>query len=344
MTLPSSGQLSIGDIQVEMGRSATTANSSLQTLSNEAAEFDAEQRPNITPGAPYAMSEFYELELCFIVGTKVLMGDGRLLNIEDVKVGDLVETIDGVYPVTKLHVIPKHTKSLFSINDDNFFVTDNHPFMTKQGWKCLNLKNSKKDYLEDTPLQVEDFIQTSTGWIQIKKIQEETLPSLNINLYNFKVENKESYFANNYLVHNKCFVAGTLITMADETYKPIEEIQVGDEVFTQLGNQKVLEIVSPIHDDIIEYIFGGGIKTKNTADHPYYVVNKGWSSYEPLLSEQRYNVKSEQIEIGDEFIDDSDKKVKLEDVNEIPGKFQTYTFSTDSKTYYANTILVHSEI
>jgi hypothetical protein len=43
-------------------------------------------------------------------------------------------------------------------------------------------------------------------------------------------------------------------------------------------------------------------------------------------------------------VNDNDKQIELVDIEELGGEFQTYTFSVNSKTYYANKILVHSEI
>ena len=40
----------------------------------------------------------------------------------------------------------------------------------------------------------------------------------------------------------------------------------------------------------LKYIFGDK-KTKNTFDHPYWIVGKGWSSYKPQWTEKRYNKK-----------------------------------------------------
>ena len=45
--------------------------------------------------------------------------------------------------------------------------------MTKDGWKCLNIDNGIKDYMENIPLQVGDFIQTTKGWVEVNKIQEQ---------------------------------------------------------------------------------------------------------------------------------------------------------------------------
>ena len=142
----------------------------------------------------------------------------------------------------------------------------------------------------------------------------------------------------------KCFLEETLITMGDNSYKPIKEIKVGDKVFTQLGIEEVLEVVSPIHNGIIEYTFSDGTKSKNTADHPYYVIDKGWCSNVPTLTNERYGIGTNDFVYGDICITDNDEQVKLISMEDVKGEFQTYTFSTNSKTYYANKILVHSEI
>jgi len=60
-TLQSSGAISIGDINDEAGYDTDAANTSLATLSVLAATLSAINRPNVTVGTPYAMSEFYDL-------------------------------------------------------------------------------------------------------------------------------------------------------------------------------------------------------------------------------------------------------------------------------------------
>ena len=47
---------------------------------------------------------------------------------------------------------------------------------------------------------------------------------------------------------------------------------------------------------------------------------------------------------GDICVNDSDEQTELVNIEKLVGEFQTYTFSVNSKTYYANKILVHSEI
>ena len=85
--------------------------------------------------------------------------------------------------------------------------------------------------------------------------------------------------------------------MGDGTTKAIELIEVGDEIKNYDFNTKeikvgkVLSIDTPTHADIIEISFGDK-KTKNTFDHPYWIVGKGWSSYKPQWTEKRYNINS----------------------------------------------------
>ena len=165
---------------------------------------------------------------------------------------------------------------------------------------------------------------------------------IQVQLYR-KGENVGSMFVGVDL-QDACFVMGTLITMYDGTYKPIEDIQVGDIDFTQVGEEEVLKTLSPVHSDIVEYTFSDGTKTKNTSDHPYYVIDKGWCSSVPNLTKERYNVNADKFICGDICINDDNEQVELISLKEVKGEVKTYTFSVDSQTYYANKILVHSEI
>ena len=70
-----------------------------------------------------------------------------------------------------------------------------------------------------------------------------------------------------------CFVPGMLVTMADGTMKPIEEVGVGDVVITHLGNAKPVlkEFKREYVGEVIVVGFGG----KNiycTPEHPFYIV------------------------------------------------------------------------
>ena len=77
--------------------------------------------------------------ICFIAGTKVLLENDDYKNIEDVVVGDRVLNSKGSYNTVRnlQHAIADGRK-LVSINDGEFFFTEDHPIMTNNGWRVVN--------------------------------------------------------------------------------------------------------------------------------------------------------------------------------------------------------------
>ena len=156
-----------------------------------------------------------------------------------------------------------------------------------------------------------------------------------------------------------CFIAGTNIMMADGTEKDIEKVQVGDEILSynfEKGSTEKDTVVSlnmPIHDDMILVEFGDS-KNTNTFDHPYYVKEKGWSSYKPELTMERYGKSTEdlrsvaQLETGDVIfiIDETGNLVESElvSIEEKLGIVQTYIFTVkNNENFFANGALVHNK-
>lgn len=78
-------------------------------------------------------------------------------------------------------------------------------------------------------------------------------------------------------INNNCLVPGTLITMADGTVKPIEEIKEGDEVLTHLGRARQVRAV--MRRDVSEPIYeikprGTTERTYTTGEHPFFVFRE----------------------------------------------------------------------
>ena len=109
---------------------------------------------------------------------------------------------------------------------------------------------------------------------------------------------------------------------------------------------KVSSIETPVHADIIEISFGDK-KNRNTFDHPYWVVGKGWSSYKPQWTEKRYDIKSEQLEVGDKCLElqgDTIVETEITDIQEDINPVQTYSLGVKThKNYFANDMLVHNK-
>jgi hypothetical protein len=149
-----------------------------------------------------------------------------------------------------------------------------------------------------------------------------------------------------------CFISGTQITMSDDTMKNIEDIKVDDSVKSwneetnQIEDNIVTKLMSPIHDDIVKLTFGD-IVNGNTFDHPYYVKGKGWCSYRPEWTMERYDIgQIGQLETGDICYYNNDgelEEIKLSHIKEEWGEVQTYVFQVENNTFFANNILTHNK-
>ena len=147
---------------------------------------------------------------CFIAGTKVTMSDGTLKNIEDIKVGDKVKGHKGNNEVIKLDPTLLGERKLYSFNDnEHYFFTSEHPFMTEEGWKSIKPEKTKeRDGVElynqlKGELKIGDKLVADNGLIEITDIKSKEMNSPEMPLYNFNISNDNSYIADNYIVHNK---------------------------------------------------------------------------------------------------------------------------------------------
>ena len=147
---------------------------------------------------------------CFIAGTKISMADGTLKNIEDIIVGDKVKGHKEENTVIKLDPTLLANRKLYSFNDnEHYFFTSEHPFMTEEGWKSIKPEKTKeRDGVElynqlKGELKIGDKLVTENGLIEIKNIKSKEMNNLEMPLYNFNVSNDNSYIADKYIVHNK---------------------------------------------------------------------------------------------------------------------------------------------
>ena len=147
---------------------------------------------------------------CFIAGTKVTMADGTLKNIQEVVAGDKVKGHKEDNTVLKLDPTLLGDRKLYSFNDNNhYFFTSEHPFMTEEGWKSVKPEKTKeRDGVElyeqlKGELKIGDKLVTDKGLIEITSINSKEMNNPEMPLYNFNVSNDNSYIADGYVVHNK---------------------------------------------------------------------------------------------------------------------------------------------
>ena len=159
--------------------------------------------------APVVCNSYYKDPVsCFTADTVVTLSNNTKVNIQDVKVGDILKGEKTNNTVLGLHQ-PKLNGKLYSINGGRYFVTEEHPFKTTEGWKSINPKKTEKENIgiTVTPLNVGDTLVTDKGNVLIKTINSKSASS-DTNLYNFILDGDHTYYADGYLVHNKTACGG----------------------------------------------------------------------------------------------------------------------------------------
>ena len=159
-----------------------------------------------------------------------------------------------------------------------------------------------------------------------------------------------------FITHNlgSCFVAGTKVLMGDGTEKNIEDVIIGDEVLSLnegTGENEIKKVVGtkqPIHNDMVTYHFANMTSTTCTHDHPFYVSDLELASFNPSLTNERYEIGKEvkEIKVGDMVHLSSNKSMTaIRDIEVLPTEdVQTYIITVeDNHNFYANNILVHNK-
>ena len=306
-------------------------------------------------------------------GSLIQMYDGTTTQVQDVEVGDVVKSYQPLdMPDESQNYLAYTTTDLSGSTTQGSIVTNVMKTMS-YGYYLINgsiktpynpnqLNNDVRYFVKKSgtwawnsadELAVGDYLLDSDG--NEVEITAKTENSGDVTWYSLDVEDIDTYFQSNILVHNippKCFVAGTPITMGDGTIKGIELVEVGEEIMNydfdneEIKVGKVLSIETPTHADIVEISFGDK-KTKNTFDHPYWVVGKGWSSYKPQWTEKRYDIETKQLEIADKCLELHNGKlveIEITDLQEDINPVQTYSLEIETHhNYFANDVLVHNK-
>jgi len=149
-------------------------------------------------------NKFFTPDCCFIAGTEITLANGDSKNIEDIIVGDEVigwkdgERSNGV--VSELKPTILGDRNLYNINDLKITFTDEHPFLTKDGWKSIKPDNGTEYGL----LVIGDEVNYQGDWIVINELNEvQGDNNYNTPVYNFTVKDIHSYIADGIIVHNK---------------------------------------------------------------------------------------------------------------------------------------------
>ena len=130
-----------------------------------------------------------------------------------------------------------------------------------------------------------------------------------------------------------CFLAGTKITMADRTEKPIEAIKAGDMVLAY--DEKTGELkpdrVSVVHEPV--------------AVDGYLIVNEKLllTKIHPVLTPSGWK-EIGKLAVGDTLIGADKQEIAIASIKVVPEQVTVYNFATNPyATYVANGVIVHNK-
>lgn len=283
---------------------------------------------------------------CFVAGTKITLEDKTQKNVENIQIGDVVLSYNFNTSVVEKQKVRgvgsrKVDKTVkYTFEDDTILEsTLDHPIYSRQiGWVSQDPAYTLNVY----------GLATRQAEVGIKILKEDDTESLIksidiisevVIVYNVKVvENNHNFFANNLLVHNRCFVAGTKITLPDGEYKNIEDVVVGEKVLTynESTGETELGIVGDlkIHnvEDVIDLVFDDTTSITTTPEHPFFVKEKGW-------------VEAKNLQEGNVCVKDDKTDITIISVKENVSSHTVYNLLSVSENhnFFANKILVHNK-
>ncbi|MFN0264802.1 Hint domain-containing protein [Tepidamorphus sp. 3E244] len=168
-------------------------------------------------------------DCCFTPDTMILMADGTTRQIVDVRVGDLVLGEGGnVNRVMEIETPCLGARKLFAFNGGAPFVTAEHPFMTRAGWKSIDpdatfaetghfrvgslTTGDELVVLEQVTARAmpiasgasETFVEAviETAHLTLAEISAHE-DEAERTVFNLRLDGNHTYFANAFLVHNK---------------------------------------------------------------------------------------------------------------------------------------------
>lgn len=282
---------------------------------------------------------------CFVAGTKITLGDGTFKNIEDIEIGEEVLTYNFKTEKNEPRKVRELSKKSgtptiqYTFSDGStLHATHDHPlYSPDSGWVSddpvftSEKYNFKTEGIKEgtTILKSDGSVVSVTG----KQNVEERVDVFNLR----SVEVNHNFYANELLAHNRCFVAGTEITLANGDVKNIEDVNVGEEVLT-FNEELQINVPGTVGDlkkhkvkSIIRLTLDNENIIHTTEEHPFY-THRGW-------------VKAGELESLDvcRKVDGSESIIST--VEKLEEQHTVYNLLSVSynHNFFANGILVHNK-
>jgi hypothetical protein len=348
MSLTSSGQIKLTEIRDELGGSGEVSltEASDGTIATINTANDSDDRPD--GNAPHAMSEFYsydhDLASTSFSPTSftgvTLGGDAGDTASSSNKTFTLtggsggcsgaITTTGGPFGNFKVAVATSGTPSSFrtqtQINGDSVYT----------GWNSGD--RIHRTQWEHTPSN-KDGTGTYT-WTITNNSVTATI-SGNISFLSFGglciYENIPVNVPNGLINVNKLNI-GDLVKSYNFETQQVEEVPI-------------LDIKKPIHKNLIKVTLDDSNRGDDwkqeiilTTDHPIYTKDGTMVSDNPELTKSRYNIESTKLKVNDLVMVLGKYYANVINIEEFKGEHNTYTILTKNDNFYADGVLVSSEL
>jgi len=269
---------------------------------------------------------------------------------------------EGSY-ITSASVIYKNSRDLadktlyrlkVSGSNDSLYLSPTKAFLVYDSERDASVWKEAKNIVTSTNYLLDyDGSQAQVVESEILIINESTF-----NFIELDVEDTDTFIIagdtkiNSFVTHNApCFVAGTKVTLADGSTKNIEDVVAGDTVLTynaasaEVEESAVGSVFSRQVDSIVEYVLANGTSVKCTLDHPLFVLDKGWCSFDDTLSNKLYTLPQAvgKIEVGDN-VKTVEGQSSIVSATVTEGSVTVYNLQQIEKNhnYFANSVLAHN--
>ena len=349
MTLPASGEVSMSMINTEFGRTSNTANTSLSDLSDgtvatiNTANASADRPDGSTP---HNMSEFYsydhDLSSTSFSPTSftgvTLGGDAGDTASSSNKTFTLtggsggcsgnLTTTGGPFGNFKVAVATSGTPSTFltqtQINSDSLYT----------GWNSGDRVH--RTQWEHTPSN-KDGTGTYTWTITNNSVTATITGNISF-LGLFCIYEDIPVNVPNGLINVNKLNIGDLVKSYNFETQQVEEVPI-------------LDIKKPIHENLIKVTLDNSNLEDDwkqeiilTTDHPIYTKDGTMVSDNPELAKSRYDIESNKLKVNDLVMVLGKYYANVISIEEFKGEHNTYTILTKNDNFYADGVLVSSEL
>lgn len=363
MSLTSSGQISMGDIRTELGDSGSISlkEASDGTIATINTQNDSADRPD--GSAPHAMTEFYSYDHD-LAGTSWSVADNTGLDLADLPGQTATSNKDAQMTVssgsggtscslsTTGGPFGNFTLAISSIGDPGFGGTSNSgsgfiSTSTANSNTLFSSHNSGTRYIR-TRWQHTPSNKDGTGAYTLTLTNNSVSATITGSI-NFSAGGGFGF----------CIYENIPVNLKEGTAN-IHDLDVGDMIMSynwETGQEEEVEIQQiekRLHENLYKIMLSDpndkteGEELKElilTSDHPIYKNDGTMVSENPELSKSNYDLDSVEIQPNDLLkMLDGKYYANVHRLEGFPKKHWTYTILTKNNNFYANGVLVHSEI